>query len=150
MSLGRNLAIIPGGFEDATIHCYGRDRTFLKNRKGLVKYALQHGYKLTPVYSFGESETYYTFTALLKQRLLLNQYSIPGVLFFGWWLVPLFPRIQSEILTYIGAPIQLPHIPEPTAAQVDEWHEKYMAALTELFNKHKTEAGRPDAELEIF
>ena len=77
MSRGRNLAIIPGGFEDATIHCYGRDRTFLKNRKGLVKYALQHtGATSLPVYSFGESETYYTFTALLKQRLLLNQYSI--------------------------------------------------------------------------
>lgn len=150
MGKGRNLAIIPGGFEDATIHKFGVDRTFLKARKGLVKYALQHGYKMTPVYSFGESDTYYTFTALLKQRLFLNKHSIPGVLFFGWWLVPLFPRLQSEILTFIGPPLQLPLIPEPSAQQVDEWHEKYMAALQELFDAHKAEAGRPNAKLEIF
>ena len=34
---GRNLAIIPGGFEDATLYARGKHRTAMSNRKGLVK-----------------------------------------------------------------------------------------------------------------
>lgn len=43
MAQGRNLAIIPGGFESATLTAYGKHREMLMPRKGLVKYALQHG-----------------------------------------------------------------------------------------------------------
>ena len=136
--------------EDATLHTFGKHRTMMSPRKGLVKYALQHGYALTPIYTFGESETYRTFTPLLHFRLWLNRYAIPGVVFCGWWLLPLFPRLESEILTYVGPPLQLPHIPEPTPAQIDEWHAKYVAALEHLFNAHKAEAGQPNAKLEIW
>jgi hypothetical protein len=31
------LAIIPGGFEDATLYAHGKHRTSMSNRKGLVK-----------------------------------------------------------------------------------------------------------------
>lgn len=150
MKKGRNLAIIPGGFEDATLHAYGKDRTMMAPRKGLIKYALQHGYAVTPIYSFGESETYHTFTGFLKARLALNQWSIPAVLFFGWPFVPLFPRLESEVLTYVGKPLQLPQIAEPSAGEVDEWHGKYLAALREVFDVNKAEAGRPNACLEIY
>ena len=152
MKKGRNLAIIPGGFEDATLHEYGKDRTMMSPRKGLIKYALQHGYKVTPIWSFGECETYHTFTPMLKQRLALNKYSIPGVLFFGWWLIPIFPRVDSEVLTYIGEPLQLPTIAEPTEGEIDLWHGKYVQALKDLYNAHKAEAmpGKPDAALEVW
>ena len=61
-------------------------------------------------------------------------------------------RIESEILSYVGAPLQLPKIAEPTAAEIDAWHKKYMAALRELFDEHKAEAmpHRQDAQLEIW
>lgn len=87
MRAKRNIGIIPGGFEDATLHEYGKERTNINNRKGLIKYALQHGYAVTPIWTFGESQTYFTFTGFLKQRLALNQWSVPGVLFFGEWLM---------------------------------------------------------------
>lgn len=153
MSQGRNLAIIPGGFEDATLHEYGKNRTCMKPRKGLVKYALQHGYALTPIYSFGESQTYHTFTWLLKWRLWLNKFSIPGVLFFGNPLLPIFPRVQSQVLSYVGEPLQLPRIPNPTKDEIDLWHSKYLDALVHLFNTHKGEVaklGISASELEIY
>ena len=152
MRRGRNMAILPGGFEDATITAFGKDRTVMRARKGLIKYALQHGYALTPVYTFGESETYTTFSWLLELRLALNRWSIPGVVFFGWPVLPLFPRPQAEVITYVGSPLQLPLIAEPTVAEVDSWHEKYVRALTALFEAHKAEAkpGRVDAKLEIW
>jgi hypothetical protein len=31
---------------------------YLKKRTGLFKYALQHGYAMTPIYAFGEKDTY--------------------------------------------------------------------------------------------
>lgn len=105
---------------------------------------------LTPIYSFGESETYYTFTPLLRLRLALNGYGLPAVAFFGWPLFPVLPRTDSQVFTYVGAPLQLPSLPEPTAGQVDEWHAKYVAALRELFDASKAEAGQPDAVLELW
>jgi hypothetical protein len=33
---------------------------------------------------------------------------------------------------------------------VDEWHAKYLQALTVLFDKSKAEAGEPEATLEIW
>ena len=71
-------------------------------------------------------------------------------LFFGCWAMPLFPRLDSQILTYVGAPLQLPCVPEPSATCVDEWHAKYLDALTQLFETHKVDAGQPDATLEIW
>lgn len=38
---GKNLAIIPGGFEEATLMEYGVERVVLKARKGFIKYALR-------------------------------------------------------------------------------------------------------------
>ena len=38
---------------------------------------------MTEIYTFGESETYHTFTGLLPLRLWINRFQIPAVLFFG-------------------------------------------------------------------
>lgn len=114
------------------------------------RYCLQHGYTMTPIYTFGECETYNTFTALLEWRLWLNKFSIPGVLFFGEPFCPLFPRKGSKCLSYVGAPLKMPRIEEPSAAQVDEWHAEYVKALCTLFDDNKAEAGKPGATLEIW
>lgn len=41
----------------------------------------------------------------------------------------------------LGAPIPVQKVLEPTQEQVDELHSKYMAALTDLFEEHKTKFG---------
>jgi len=150
MAEGRNVAIIPGGAEDATIMEYGKHRTAIKKRKGLVKYALQYGYQMTPIYTFGETKTYRTFTGLLKLRLWINSFGVPAAIFFGAWWNPIFMRTDAQCVSYVGSPLQMPTIKEPTAAQVDEWHAKYVEALRALFEKHKAEAGEPNAVLEIW
>ena len=48
----------------------------MSGRKGLVKYALQHGYALTPVYTFGENRTYWAFSGLLRLRLWINSFQV--------------------------------------------------------------------------
>jgi len=155
MSTRANVALLPGGFEEATHFARGRHRVFLKNRRGFVKLALQHGYQLHAVYSFGEEQTFRAFTPLRALRLRLNKLKLPAVLFFGhplWTLLgqPFMPDPAAQMVTVVSEPLALPRIPAPTAEEVREWHGKYVALLAATFEAHKAAAGCPGAVLEIF
>lgn len=152
MGRKNNVAFIPGGFEDATIMEYGKHYTAMKKRTGFIKYALQHGYRLHPVYTFGETESYYTpCTGALKFRLWLNKFGIPAIVPVGFLGVPFLPLPAPKILTYVGKAIQLPKIAEPSKDDVAKWHKTYCEALVALFEANKKEAGLPDsAKLEIW
>lgn len=150
MSKGESVSMIPGAYQEATLFKNGHDRVAVSSRKGFIKVCLRHGYRLHPVYTFGESDTYLTLPGFEKFRLWLNKQGIPTVAFWGLSWCPLLPRRGCELMTFVGKPVEMPKIEEPTARDVDEWHAKYLEALRELFEKHKAEAGRPDAKLEIF
>ncbi|CAE7219110.1 dgat2 [Symbiodinium pilosum] len=150
MSEGANVALVLGGFEEATVCETGKDSVVLNSRKGIIKYCLQHGYRIHPVYSFGEDETYWFVTGLVDFRLWLNQFKIPAVAFFGNWMAPCLPRWQARMLTVIGDAIECPHIPAPSQEDVDLWHARYVKGLTATFQQWKAAAGRPDAKLEVF
>lgn len=93
MRRGENIALIPGGFQEATMFEYNRHTVYIKRRKvralafastpqpagrmrvplcadpaplaqGFIKYALQHGYRVYPCYTFGEERTYYSISVL--------------------------------------------------------------------------------------
>lgn len=149
MAKGESLSMTPGAFQEATRFMYDRERVALKNRKGFVKYCIRYGYRLHPVYTFGESRTYYVFTGFDDIRLWLNTYGIPTVAFFGLWWLPLLPHRNLDLLTVVGEPLEIPQVDDPSDEMVDEWHGKYMDALRAVFDKHKAEAGKPDAVLEI-
>lgn len=149
MGKGESVAFIPGGFQDAVAFAYRKERTVIRRRKAFIKFCLQHGYRLHPVYTFGESETYYTFTGLEGLRNWLSLFNIPMVVFVGWLPVPFLPRPDAKILTYVGRGIDLPHLPDPTKEEVDHWHGTYISALTQLFEESKAEAGHAQAQLEI-
>ena len=48
MREGGPMAVLPGGFEEATITCDNKHRIYIKKRMGFVKYALQAGYSIVP------------------------------------------------------------------------------------------------------
>lgn len=149
MESEKNVALLPGGFEDATVMQYGKERIFLANRKGFVKFALRYGYRVQPIYTFGESQTYLTCSWFTDFRLWLNKFKIPLPLVFGDPLAPFMPRSKASLATYVGDPIQFPTISQPTNADVDEWHATYVKGLRALFDAKKAHAGYPDAVLEI-
>jgi len=149
MAEGRNVALVLGGFEEATACSMGKDRVVVKERKGIIKYCLRYGYNIHPVYSFGEDETYYYAQGLLKFRMWLNRYKIPAIAFFGRPCLPWLPRTQAKVFTYVGDPIECPKIENPSKEDVDKWHRCYVEGLQSLFEAKKAEAGRPDAILEI-
>ena len=162
----------------ATLYARGAHRVYILRRKGFVKYALQHGckhsllptwsssllldqqrrrarptthrYKLQPIYTFGEADTYTAFTGLLRLRLWINTLGMPAVLFWGAHFFPLLPRTSSRVLSYVGEPIQMPRIPHPTSEELDTWHGRYVDALVRTFEENKAEAGYPNATLELW
>lgn len=147
--LGSWTSRLVGGFEEATLYAHGKHRVAMKARKGFIKYALQHGYALTPIYTFGEERSFHTFSGLLGLRLWLNSFQVPAVAFWGEPLLPLFPRRDAPCLSYVAPPLLLPQIAEPSTVQVDAWHAKYLQALQKLFDDSKADASEPDAALEV-
>jgi len=122
----------------------------ISKRKGFVKYALEHGYRLHPCYTFGESESFFTSSAFLKLRLWLNEFGIPAVFVYGFKWCPLMPRSSPQYYTYIGEAIELPKITKPSSADVDRWHGVYCSALEKLFEDNKKAVGLPaSAKLQI-
>jgi len=120
-------------------------------KKGFIKYALRHGYRVHPAYSFGECDTYWVFPYFAKLRAALNAYKIPTVIFAGAWFCPLLPRYDIELHTVIGPALEMPLVPagELTEAVVDAWHAKYVASLVKVFDDHKARFGKADLKLEV-
>ncbi|KAG2767373.1 hypothetical protein PC129_g2922 [Phytophthora cactorum] len=148
---GQNACLMPGGFEEATLYERGKHRVYIKQRFGFIKLALQYGYKVHPVYTFGEEYAYHIFPYLLKFRLKLNEFKMPGVLFFGRPECFYLPRTDVDLITVVGKPLILPRIDHPTKEDIREHHEQYVATLQELFDRYKgVYAVDPEATLEIY
>lgn len=138
MARNENIGFLPGGFEEATLFENGKHVVYIQNRKGFMKYALQHGYKVYPVYTFGEEMTYTTIKFASNEfRLWLNKHHIPAVLFCGYWWCFFLPIAKVDLTTVIGEPMVLPTIKEPSMEQVEEYHAAYVTALTALFERNK-------------
>ncbi|SPR00845.1 Acyltransferase [Plasmodiophora brassicae] len=148
MGKGENVAILPGGFEEATLFRKGRHLVYLRNRKGFIVYALRYGYRVSPVYTFGEELLYSSFERWPNFRLWLNKWKIPCVLF--WSRYGFMPEPFVDLITVVGQPLQFPQIPSPTPDEVDKYFEMYVQALRDLFDRNKAKyAHDPDAELII-
>jgi len=142
----KNIIFVPGGFEEATLTQHAKERIFIKERKGFIKYSLQYGYKIHPCYSFNENKIYYTFPYFEKLRLLFNKFKVPGVIFYSKYLF--FPDWNVDLFVVIGKPIQLPQISKPTQQEIDYYHKMYIDSVCNLYNKYKKQLECAD-ELEV-
>ncbi|KAL4428765.1 hypothetical protein ABPG74_001279 [Tetrahymena malaccensis] len=148
MSKNKNISILPGGFEEATLTTPKENRVFIKSRKGFIKYALRYGYNVHPVYIFNENKIFYTLERFEKFRLLLNKLKLVGVIF--WSRFGCIPEPCSRVNTVVGKAIKMPQIDNPTDQDVDKYHEIYVNALQDLFDRNKALYGQKDEILKIY
>ena len=156
MTERRHVALLPGGLEEASIVEPGRERVYVRRRKGFVKLALRYGYTIYPIYTFGESEAYRTFVPAwlpFALRWRINSWKLPVAAPWGRWWAPLMPLAGAELHTVVGRPIKCPRTDEKQLRGgpiVDEYHRRYVAELLRVFDEQKAKFGREHARLEIY
>ena len=140
----RDLGLVPGGFEEAALAHPGTNELWLMPNLGWVKHAMRGGHGVVPVFSFGETEFMPQWRGHLLQRArFAGRTRIPMT-------VParLLPT-RHPVAFVVGAPVWFPHIQDPTKAQLQECHGRYVAAVRVLYDKHKAAYGAADTPLVI-
>jgi hypothetical protein len=149
MRRGQHQALIPGGFEEATLTSGDAvDRVYIKQRAGFLKYCVQHGVDVCPVYAFGEKGLWGNVQGMWKPRLALNALGLPAIVPFGL-CGTILPR-RRPLHVVVGAPISFSKAPNPSAADVAAAHEQYIAALVALYDRHKAAFEEQPGELEVW
>mmetsp|Transcript_128357 Transcript_128357/g.256374 ORF Transcript_128357/g.256374 Transcript_128357/m.256374 type:complete len:317 (+) Transcript_128357:88-1038(+) len=150
LNAGLCLSVVPGGEREQLLAQRGSiEHLVLRRRQGFVRLALQHGVPLVPLYCFGEAQLYYQSQFLMGFRAWLQRkLGVALVMPFGPYGLPGVP-FRAPLRPVVGAPLEMPHIPTPSQAEVDEHHARYMAALEQLFEKHKHDAGYGAVNLEL-
>lgn len=143
-----NITILPGGYEEATLTDYNKDRIYIKCRKGFIKYGLKYGYRLQIIYAFNENKLFKTINFLEKIRLFLNKLKIPGVIFYGGSFL-FFPSHDIPLDSIISSGIDLPKIDNPTQKDIDYYHELYVKEVEYLYYKY-CKKYNGNGNLEIF
>ncbi|CAE7305258.1 DGAT2, partial [Symbiodinium necroappetens] len=106
-----------------------KEAVYLKQRAGFIKLALRTGADVIPVYMFGNTTVLSALTwgplASLSRAL-----GISVTVFWGRFGLPVPKAVP---LTYVrGRPLGMPHISNPTAEDIQKWHEIYCEKLKAL------------------
>ncbi|RMC12035.1 hypothetical protein DUI87_11168 [Hirundo rustica rustica] len=156
---GNLLVIIVGGAQEALDAHPGSFTLLLKNRKGFVRLAIQHGTPLVPAFSFGENDLFDqvknpkgSWLRRIQHRLQqIMGISLPlfharGIFQYSFGPIP----YRRPICTVVGKPIPVQKKHRPSEEEVDQVHQKYLNELSQLFEKHKAKYNVPeDSHLEF-
>ena len=156
----RSVFICTGSEAESLATATGEDKVVLEGRYGFVRLALSWGCPLVPVYGVGVTDLYTTYSfAASTRRWLSKTAHIALPLFTGRWWSPIPHKVPVKVL--VGKPIEVP-TPKvkglvqgwsgeskrrgdpkvPSEALVKEFHEKYVKALTELYDAHSGKKGQ--------
>jgi hypothetical protein len=97
-----------------------------------VTIALQTGASIVPCYSFGNTQTFYSFprAGSLLERLS-RRWKVSLLFFWGRCALPIPRRVP--LLTVLGKP--------PSPELVNEYHEMYLQRTREIYDKYKNMFG---------
>ena len=151
---GENIMLLPGGEKEMMLTDGNSNITqlVLAERKGFVRLAITHGLQLVPGFCFGEKWVHEAVRLPGPIRsFLYRHFRIAGVVLIGRWWTFLGqvrrPDGSPISLGFVwGAPIPVRHETQPSDEYVDEVHAAFVAAITDLFERHKRGFGYPADE----
>ena len=149
---GISPVICPGGVQEVTLMTNKDDCVlYLKNRKGFVKLAIQHGLPLIPVFTFGLKGSFNYWVP--KGKFWTNLARRIGFLpmaFFGVFGLPLGPAKPVQYTLIAGSPIPVGAAqPEPSQEEIDKFHRIFVDDLVALYERHKSTYGMEHVNLRI-
>jgi len=150
LSQGFSLSVVPGGEREQLLAQRGSmEQLVLKTRQGFVRLALQHGVPLVPVYAFGEAQLFRQSQLLMSFRAWVQRrIGVALVMPYGPSGLP-WQTFSTPVRIVVGRPLSMPKILEPSKAEIDEHHARYVHELSALFERNKVNAGYPSSHLHI-
>lgn len=121
----------------------GTERLWMKKRAGYIKLCLQHGYDLVPVYCFGETDVFPSSALCMRTRArIAGRTRLPMIWPTGWLR-------KVPVKAVVGPPLVLPHIEQPSRADVAQWHVNFQDAVTDLYKRHRDKYNRGNVDIEM-
>lgn len=136
---GCQCTVIPGGIAEIFVCNHQTEDIYFKERKQIIKLALQEGINIIPGYFYGNSK-------------IFNMVGPAGE---GSWMSMLSRKLRASIVLYYGRqylPVPMRHplrmvladtipvehaIPNPTDEQVDELHAQVMQRIASMYEEYK-------------
>mmetsp|Transcript_24561 Transcript_24561/g.52092 ORF Transcript_24561/g.52092 Transcript_24561/m.52092 type:complete len:245 (+) Transcript_24561:113-847(+) len=147
---GNSLVVLPGGEAEQLMTEYGKEKVYLKKRKGFVKLAMRKRCPIVPMYVFGSSDLFHTSKFLYGHRYwLMKTCGICIPFCQGMFGSPVLP-LPKKLTIVFGSPLEFEmegH--SPTDEELDAAHDKFTKALITLFDQHKASCGYGERELVI-
>ncbi|KAG6551380.1 hypothetical protein Mapa_007026 [Marchantia paleacea] len=145
---GYSTILIPGGVQECLYLEYGHETIFLKKRYGFVRGAIEAGAPLVPCFCFGQSEVYHYWKPSGQWYAHLSRaIGFTPLIFWGMYGSPI--PYPNPMYLVIGKLIDVEKNSNPSHEQISEVHKKFIAAMEELFEKHKVAAGYKDTTLTV-
>lgn len=156
---GNAVVIVVGGASEALDAVAGQYVLTLRRRTGFFRIALTTGSRLVPSFGFGENDIFDAIDTQTNgslrslQKFLQSKlsFSLPlfhgrGVFTYNYGLLP----HRRPLTVVVGEPIDVgPANTNPSPEAVAELRDRYIAALTDLFEEWKPRLAGRGAELII-
>jgi hypothetical protein len=145
-----SLHVIPGGTSETYLTEVGKLQVKLTDRSGIFRLALETGTSLVPVLTFGENELYTLMFPSLQKWLQKNFHiilPIPSLESLQKWITFFSEPLEHSIQTYIGNPIPVEKMSNPSSKDIENLRNLYIDNLKELYRT--TKPRKYEKELEV-
>ncbi|CAI5478499.1 unnamed protein product [Closterium sp. Yama58-4] len=140
-----HMAIVIGGLKEVCLGTTSHtDKLYLMRRKGFARIAVEEKVGVVPIYCFNENQLFkHDPVWFLQFWEKVNRHVNIGVPFMrGAWNLTL--PFRRDLLVVVGKPL----FPEE-GESVDDFHARYVTAITHLFHKYVGLSAQPNQKLVI-
>ncbi|KAH7437400.1 hypothetical protein KP509_05G069600 [Ceratopteris richardii] len=149
LNKGYSCILIPGGVREMLYMEHGCEVAYLKKRLGFIRIAIELGVPLVPCFIFGQTRVYNWWK---PKGMVYNQVSralrFAPLVFWGMFGSPI--PLPHPLYLVVGKPIELKQNKQPTEEEVLKVQSLFIAAMQELYERHKTVAGYSSVPLYVY